>query len=402
MKSSPRKLLGFAVLFFAILVWIFWPTGNSSLNEKARSEFAGSDRAQKRKALTEDAKSRASLNVETPETVPDSSIKLLIEETLASLLISSSAQESAAILQRLRDGIRSSADEAAAVASIVAFLKSGQDAPTKLPFSVGPEGVMEATPTLRTALLDLMPSLDPTAALEVAREIMDQKKSQDEYAMAIRNVAWNDLDGDMKEELETRFQQMLNTSDWRKNPSAGFLEGLDVAVELANEKTFATMAQLNNEALTESNSTLARASLIALDRMVVNDPAILVKAFEDDPELSRLAPDERASLMSRLDITDAAQRKVFLSYLNMPSHGPEELDYFTRIFPNGNFIHGNWLITTTGPSDSIDSRFEADLKVLDEINNLSAGASPGNAAQALLQIRDRLIRVATKTEPKTK
>ncbi len=402
MKSSPLRLLGLTVLFLAILAWIFWPTRQGRLDDNSRSELVGSDRAQKRRALAEDAKSKTSPNVEASETVPDPSIKLLIEETLAGLLTSSSAEESAAILKRLRDGIRSSADEAAAVAAIVAFLKSGEDAPTKLPFSVGLEGVMEATPTLRTALLDLLPSLDPTAALEVAREIMDQKKSQDEYALAIRNVAWNDLDGDMKKELETRFQQMLTTSEWRKNPSAGFLEGLDVAVELANEKTFATMTQLNSEAITDQNSTLARASLIALDRMVVSDPAILVKAYEDDPELSGLAPDERASLMSRLDITDAAQRKIFLGYLNLPSHGPEELAYFTRIFPNGNFIHGNWLITTTGPSDSIDSRFEADLKILDEINNLSAGASQGNAAQALIQIRDRLIRVTTKTEPKSK
>ena len=258
---------------------------------------------------------------------------------------------------------------------------------------------MELAPTLRTALLDLLPSLDPTAALELARDVMDQKSSPDEYALALRNLAWNDLDGDLKSELASRLGQMLAVEDWLSNPSAGFLEALDAAVELADAETFGTLSRLNREALASGNSAMARASFIALDRMLLRDPSLLVKAFAADPGLSGVSPDQRASLLSRLDITNPAQRELFSAYLATPGREAQELEYFTALFPNGNFVHGNWLISTGEATDSISSRLEADRKVLVEIDRLLAENPQANAAVSLSRIRDRLTKISAEPKP---
>lgn len=396
MKFLQRKLPWIAAGLLLVIVWIWWPARHDRLPENRRQS---STRTPSR-GSAESAKSPDdNVPVAAKPSAPDPEITRLIAQCLAEFRGSSGAEESAAILKRLRDGIRSAADENAA-AAIVEFLKSGQDAPTLLPFVVGPEGMMELTPTLRTALLDLLPSLDPTAALELARDVMDQKTSPDEYALALRNLAWNDLDGDLKNELATRLGRMLAVDDWLASPSAGFLEALDAAVEVSGAETFDTMIRLNREALVRANSPLARASFITLDRMVLRDPSLLVKSFAADPGLPGVSPDPRASLLSRLDITEPAQSEVFTRYLTTPGLGAQELEYFAALFPNGNSVHGNWLITTGEATDTIDTRYEADRKVLAEIERLLAGKIQGNSAAALVRIRDRLVRMTAGPKPK--
>jgi hypothetical protein len=389
MKFLRRKFPWIAAGLLLAIAWNCWPAGQERRPETRRPSPILSlphGSAGSRKSPDRNAQSTVQTHPADPE------ITRLIEQSLAAFRTSSSAEESAAILKRVRDGIRRATAENAA-AAIVEFLKSGQDSPTLLPFVVGPEGMMELTPTLRTALLDLLPSLDPTAALELARDVMDQKSSPDEYALALRNLAWNDLDGDLKSELASRLGQMLAVEDWLSTPSAGFLEALDATVELADAETFGTLSRLNREALASGNSAMARASFIALDRMLLRDPSLLVKAFAADPGLSGVSPDQRASLLSRLDITNPAQRELFSAYLATPDREAQELEYFAALFPNGNFVHGNWLITTGEATDSISSRLEADRKALVEIDRLLAENPQANAAVALSRIRERLARI---------
>jgi hypothetical protein len=319
---------------------------------------------------------------------PDATVTRLIESTIPRFNASSGREESNAILEELREGIRN-ADPHHAALAISTFLKTGRDASTKLPFVVGSEGVMTTAPTLRTALLDLLGSSAPAAALELSREVMDAKGSPDEYAIALRNLAWNDLDGDLKNELSSRFNDMLEKKDWLADPSAGFLEALDAAVKLADLPTLSTLARIHSG--TASDNPLARATFIALDRMVLGSPALLVQANTVDPGLASLTPTLRASLFSRLDVTDPAQRDVFSGYLAAPNHGPTETDYFTSIFPNGNFLQGHWLITSGEPGQSIESRLAADRAVLKEIESLQSTAR-GDSAAILARIRERLLR----------
>lgn len=310
----------------------------------------------------------------------------LIQRSLERLESPPGSDDPSAILRSLRDGIRAAEPGVAAMA-IVDFLMSGRDAATRLPFVVGSGGTMESVPTLRTALLDLLPSLDPEIALEVARGVMNAEQSPDEYALALRNLAWSNFGDDLKNELASRLNQMISLKDWREHPSAGFLEGLDAAVEIADANTFGAMLRLN---ATAENGALARASFMVLDRMVVRDTSLLEQSFETDVGLSGIAPERRASLMSRLESNSENQRKLLVDYLANPDLGENESDYFAELFPNGNHLHGNWLITSSEPSRSIASRLEGDRRILAGIEGILAGNPPAQVSKALVRIQTRL------------
>ena len=399
MKSRRRILLCGAAALVLLLGWIFRPAGKvrqSPAPQETVSENRRSSPAN-RAPRGVPAQANPGNDPARPAGAPDSNVARLIEHCLERFRAAGGEEQSRTILQELRDGIRG-ADPESAAAAISAFLKSGKDAATDLPFAVGPEGIMELTPTLRTALLDLLLTVDPLAALEVARAIMNDSKSPDEYALALRNVASNDLDGDLKNEIRSCLERMIETQDWSANPSAGFLEALDAAVLLVDKQMFDTIARLLGEAAASGNSSLARAGLMALDRMLVRDPSLLVQSFGAGQALPELPPDQRASLMSRLDVTDPAQRELFTRYVSAPNHGPAELEYFAALFPNGNFLHGNWLITAADVTHSIASRREEDRKVLAEIDRLLAGELQGSARETLVSIRERLTRVAGDSE----
>ena len=291
------------------------------------------------------------------------------------------------MLSELRVAIRQAPEEVAA-AAVVEFLKTGDDAPTGLPFEVGPEGMMDAVPNVRSALLDLLPSLDPVAALAVAREIMDQRTSADEYALALRNMAWNDLDGDLKSELSARFMDLLK-SPWLDQPSAGFLEAFDIAVEVGGGAMVDRLVALAGEATAKSNSAASRAAFMSLDRMIVRDRALLVTAFSGDDRWMDFAPLQRASLMSRLDLMEPAQRDVFSRYLAADSLAADELEYFAKVFPNENFLYGHRLVTADEATPTIDEVKAADARVLGELDALEA-TLPDAAKGAIRRIRERL------------
>lgn len=388
MKSFQRLLPWFAVVMIAGLGWVLRPKDRKVDDPHGKLDQLSSHRppigaADERSS--EDSSSRDPVLAATEVT-------RLIEQSMLRFAASSGADESERILQELRGQIHL-ADSQQAVVAIVDFLKSGKDVPTHLPFVVGPGGVMELVPTLRTALLDVLPSLDPSAALDLARSVMDETKSPDEYALALRNLAWNDIDGDLRNELSDRLEQMIQTKDWTEGPSSGFLEALDAGVELSTQRSFDSFVRLSGEALMNADQSLARALFIAMDRMVLRDPALLVGSFSADPELTGLSPDQRASLLSRLDITDSAQRDVFVRYLTAASHAVAELDYFADLFPNGNYLHGNWLITSGGTASSIASRRQADRAVLAEIDRLIASSPSERMKQTLVRIRGRLQKI---------
>jgi hypothetical protein len=291
------------------------------------------------------------------------------------------------LLTALRDGIRQAPDEAATAEEIIAFLKSGEDAPTGQPFVVGPDGMMEMVPTLRTALLDLLPALDPVAALEIARAIMDQRTSPDEYALALRNMAWNDLDGDIRDELAARFSDLLKTP-WLDQPSAGLLESFDIAVEIGGSAMFDRLVSVAREAHQKPDNSAGRAAFMALDQMVVRNPEVLTAALSSDAAWMDFAPTQRASLVSRLNITDPAQRELFTRYLASP-RAPGELDYFAEIFPNGNFLYGHRLVTTTQPTPTIAEMAARDRLVLAELDRIEPTLT-AEAKAVVGKIRARL------------
>jgi len=315
---------------------------------------------------------------------PDAAVTALIRDSLEKFRANNDPDGALEILRLLRDGIRQGPDDTTA-AAILDFLKTGEDAPTKLPFAVGPDGMMDTVPSLRIALLDLLPSLDPVSALRLARELMDKRTSPDEYALALRNLAWNDFNGDLRTELTGRFIDLLATP-WMNQPSAGFLESFDIAVEVGVGEVFDKLVSLTRN----SNSSMKQAAFISMDRMILRDPSLLAAAA--DPAWMDFAPKQRASLLSRLDITQPDQRALFSRYL-ASTHAEGELDYFAKVFPNENFLYGHRLVTTDDTTPTIDEVIAKDAAVLRELSALEASV-PETGKAAIQKIRLRLEKSA--------
>lgn len=387
MNRLRKALPWLALALVAGLIWSFWPS------RTGKSDEAIHEPSFRRASGNLPASAEAGGAGRQSQSDHLDSVARLIQSSLAKFRASSDAEESKRILAGLRDGIRT-ADPQVAAQAVISFLRSGVDAPTHLPFSVGNEGMMDGVPSLRLALLDLLPSLDPELALEFSRAVMDQKSNPDEYALALRNLAWSDLNGDMHQELMDRLNQMIQVVDWASKPSAGFLEALDAAVFVSDNQSFEILESLHQAAEQSGDVGLKRATFIALDRVVLRNPESLVRAFENQAGLSEMTPSLRASLMSRLDIANDTQRGIFTRYLADPSLGDQELNYFAGIFPNGNYIHGNWLMSGVDGSQSIDQRRQSDAQVLVELDRLRNSGGSDRVIQLIVRIQDRLKRLS--------
>ena len=314
-----------------------------------------------------------------------------IADALLALQKKHGGDEVRAILARLRDTLHAAAPEAAAQA-VLDFLARGADAATGLAFAVGPDGVLAGSPSLRVMLMDLLPALDPDAALEVARQAMDQRSSADEYAISLRNLAWNNFEGDLRAEMVSRFSTMLNEPAWRAKPSAAFLEAFDVAVEIGDRAALSTVASvLDTTREDAATKALNHAAFIALDRMVARAPALLIELYADNPPFMRTNPDLRASLMSRLDITDAQQRATFTTYLQDTTLAPSERSYFAELFPNGNYVYTHHLVTAADTTPSISARRSMDAEVETALDTLQSENPTGPLAATVERIRQRLV-----------
>lgn len=264
--------------------------------------------------------------------------------------------------QRLKEIVHRTEPHAAALA-LVDDLKSGEDHATGLGFVIGAEGVMDETPTFRTALVDLLGQTDPQLSADYSRELLRVTDSSDEYALAMRNVAWADPDGRFSEELRGAFRTMLGRADWAADPTTGFLEAFDLAVVTGEvEETAALIAPAGAMG---PERPVERAAFVALDRLMLSQPSTVITWLQTDPHALAQSPFYRASLLSRLDITMPEQEALLASYLQRVDRTAEEKEYFTQIFPNGNSFTGYRLVSDpTATPGSMPLRDSGTLAVL--------------------------------------
>jgi hypothetical protein len=254
------------------------------------------------------------------------------------------------LLAGMREELRSNpADSAAA---ILDFLKGGADVATGLGFTLADGGLLDEAPSLRTALLDLLAQVDPFASVDYAETIFESSTVADEWALAMRNLGWQNQDGMHSEELRSRLTEMLDSSAWLGQPSGGFLEAFDIAVHLGGVEEFRSMASVvkleyENGVALENGTT--HAAYLALDRLASAAPAKFVAALTDDPALLAWAPEHRASLVARADVSEPGQRLALERYLETLAERPDELETFTSLFPNRNTMLGRALVTTPLP-----------------------------------------------------
>lgn len=375
MKRGYLSLAGLLIVF-ALLFVMRNRNDEGGKNDTVSENKDNSFRATTGRDSDEAASSAVEAQTGTYRQALESAHTLLLENP------SSAPDVLASLRNKLFQG-----DQEASARAVSDFLRSKRDASTGMGFSVGPDGVLSAAPTLRAALLNWHPTLDPLIALEMAREILKTTDSADEYAVALRNLAWNDLDGDLKPELSAAFQNLLGRRDWREAPTAGYLESFDIAVALGDASTFQRLADFSTPDV--NHSSLVHAASMSMDRMILREPAHLADAWNSNPQWMDQAPLQRASLLSRLDITREDHRTVLLDYLSSSRMTPEEREYFEALYPNGNHLHGHRLVTTSEKSPTIDERAAMDRKILLEIDQLREQA-PASAAESLRKIHERL------------
>ncbi len=288
----------------------------------------------------------------------------------------------------------------AAAASIIAELRTGEDAATGLAYAVGAEGVMEETPSYRTALLDLLGQTDPFLSADYARELMADTASADEYSMALRNLAWANFGGQLDNELRGYFSAMVARDDWRKNPTTGFLEAFDVAVATQSVDQVVNIIGEIPESATENDLLLVGgAAFVALDRLIVANPSKLVEAFRSNPQLLSDEPVHRASIMSRLDVRKADQAALLRDYLKKREHGAGELEYFAEIFPNTNYFSSHRLITPWQSGLSISEVDQLDRATVQALTAWLSDPKLSKSAPYLQSIITRLESFTRSSSP---
>jgi len=381
--EKAAKIAFAAFLLIAITFYLFLPSPAREGKENARETDAGS--------RPEQGESGDPPGAALPDAARQAhSSPVLLEPILSELAAECRGRRSRdRILElsgRLKKRVHAlSPDEAAS--AIAGLLRSGIDYETGLHFAVGSEGVMDETPTLRTLLLDLLGQTDPELSAELSREVLGMTDSADEYALALRNLAWINHDRRLDGELLGWFRGMLGRTEWRAQPSDGFLEAFDAAVDLG---AAAEMAGVLASTASDPSSALDRAAFVALDRITINKPQEVLVSAMKDPAFLAASPMHRASLLARLDIRDPRERQALEDYLLRFPHAEGELQYFTRIFPNGNRFVGHRLITSSEPVPSIAQIEELDRATLGLLETWAQDPAFSARTNELSAISERL------------
>lgn len=320
-KSHLLSLLSLIALVAACLLWA---------SPRSNLKFSGShpvtQNATGSSSVKDSATSENSINnnADTAHlSLGAMSIHQSIEAALMELQSGDPLRQQAALemLNSLLSG--DGHDAKAAIAAIMAFLRSGRDAQTGESFLVGEGGVLDHAPTLRSLLMDHLGSLCLEAgqmdALEIAREVLGKFGSADEWAVCLRNTAW--LDANSTSFLAQKMEQMLSHEAWLQNPSRGLLESFDVIGAIG---ATALMPQLERFLLAESEGPLWRAGVVALDQLAANHPQETMEYLTDHPDFLQDRPLQRADLFAKADMANNAQRTLIEAYLGNPAISAEE------------------------------------------------------------------------------
>ena len=271
-----------------------------------------------------------------------------------------------------------------AIAAIRQFLNTGQDAKTGLRFKVGEGGVLAEAPTFRTFLMDELGTLSHEAqtadAAEVAKNTLSSMTSADEWAVAMRNLAWSDPDGS-KPYLADEVRQMLNYAPWQQNPSGGYLEAFDVAAYSGDGSLAGDLAPL-----AKTPSPVRQAALVALERLSALAPAQVSSYLNANPSVLSDLPMLRADYMGNVNLSDPAQEAQAETYLARPDVSEaEKVKFLGRLATPAGFVSDSLLT----PSDTTTTSIFSHQAMVNQAATswLASGSYPALTAplQSLIQ-----------------
>ncbi|PWU11786.1 MAG: hypothetical protein C5B50_22705 [Verrucomicrobia bacterium] len=298
-------------------------------------------------------------------------------------------------LAELKQALAASGTNAAS-AAIRRFLDSKDDGTTGIQFKVGAHGALDGAPTLRTFLLDYLGQTDPAAAAACAREVLATSQSADEWAVALRNLAAGDSSADGRALLEQKTSELLQRQDWQQDPSVGYLEAFDAAVYLGGTNLVPVLGGLVQK---KDNQAVAHAAFLALDRLVLAEPAQILQALETDPNTMQGREMTRADYFARADVRDPQQRQVLENYLLNPRIGPGEIAQFAGIFPNANYMISANLLTPAPTPDPAGLRAR-DAESLSAVQQWLTDPRFATIRPQLERIQNRLLEFARQAAAK--
>jgi len=272
---------------------------------------------------------------------PAAPIDVQLESICAELKASKDPATTRAILARLRH-LLDSLPPGVASREVQAFLATNDDAATNLDLTLKPGGMLGDASSMRVFLLDYLGLVDKAAAGRVARQILSQYTTPDEWAVSLRNYAWANPGQDGQQYLESKVSELLANAAWLKDPSVGFLEAFDTIVYTHDTTLTPTLSTLLRD---KDNHAAAHAAFLVMDRLVINDPAPMLKDLVQQPDLMKGHEQTRADFVARADLGQPDQRALVEQYLLDPTRDPQELATFAAIFPNANYMISNNLLT---------------------------------------------------------
>jgi hypothetical protein len=246
------------------------------------------------------------------------------------------------------------APPAETIAAIREFLATGRNARTGQEFAIASGGgTLAGAPTLRLLLLDVLGQaarkLRSGDAAEVSRTILETKDSPDEWALALRNVAW--AEPQSRAYVAGKLREMIAHEPWRAAPSDGLLEALDVAVWSRDPTLVADLA-----AARDSNQAMSHAVDIALDRMAEAAPLEVLTYLNTHPTTLAERPMLRADYFAKADLANGAQRAQVELYLGRPDVALDEKTKLLRALVTPASFVSDTLLTTPPAADDGSAR----------------------------------------------
>ena len=269
------------------------------------------------------------------------------------------------------------------IAAIRKFLATHDDAATGQRFTVGPDGALDGAPTFRTFLLDVLGQLSRAngggAGAEIAREILAKKESPDEWAVALRNLAWDEPKS--VPFLASKMHEMLDYEPWVATPTSGMLEAFDVAVFTGDASFVPTLSALARG----GNTALQRAATVALDRLAESSPLAVMQYLNAHPDTIADLPFVRADYFAKANLGDAQQRKAIETYLDRQDVSvAEKTKFLHAVAAPGSFISDS-LLSTSAPPGIGTARFPGIAKAASDWTRANRFPALHEHVQWLLQ-----------------
>jgi hypothetical protein len=189
--------------------------------------------------------------------------------------------------------------------------------------------------------------------------------------------------------LRAQVARLLRHEPWRQTATAGFLEAFDVAVAVRAGELAADFAGMLDPAMDPGTRHAAH---LALDRLVLADPAATLALLRDPRVMPPGTGAVRAGYFARGDPDDPAQRALLEAYLGDPAIAAAEHRRFLELLPNLNLALAYGLLTEPQgfSHPSVVARLAA---AADWLDALAGDPRWQGLTDAIAAARERLQRV---------